>query len=193
MDLGSLTEKKGPLPVWAWALVSAGVLYLLYRHFSSGGSSSTASSSATPTAAVDGSVATPPTDIASGPVDTSGNAVTPVDTLPNTQAGDTTLTPWWADPTQWPTEAIPPLSSGDPIGASTVDGTPVLPKDSVPPKVTARTTKPPLKSIIPGITGKVISQKVLPSGAKLVTLQGGKKIEQAKGKKAYVVSKGKKK
>lgn len=190
MDIGSLTQKKGPLPVWAWALITAGVLYLLYRHFKGSGNSAAASPAATATDTSTGSVASPPVDVASGPVDTSGNAITPVDTLPNTAVGDGTLLPWWADPTQWPTQPVTPLQSGNPTDNGIVDGTPVLPNHSVPAKVQARTTTPALKSIIPGVTGVVKSQKVLPSGAKLVTLAGGKQIEQAKGKKAYVVRKG---
>lgn len=45
-SLGFLMEKKGPLPVWAWAAMSAVLLFLLYRHFKGGGSKSAATANA---------------------------------------------------------------------------------------------------------------------------------------------------
>lgn len=182
MDFRSLTKKKGPLPIWAWAIITAGILYLAYRHFR--GSGSTAAS---PTLTDAGSQAATPTDVPTGPVDTSGNGVTPVEP-PGTTVGDQTQLPWWADP-NYTYPDIPPLDSGNPTDPTTVNGTPVIPAHAVP-KATSKAPAP-LKSIIPGITGSIKSQKVLPNGAKLVTLQSGKQIEQAKGKKAYIVKKGK--
>lgn len=40
-----LTKKYGPLPGWAWATISAALIYLLYRHFQNSGGSSGATSS----------------------------------------------------------------------------------------------------------------------------------------------------
>jgi hypothetical protein len=188
LDLSSLKKKYGPLPAWAWALIVSAILYFLYRHFKSTGGSS-AQPAATDTQTNTGNVASIPSVDSSGfsgPVDTSGNSV---DTLPNTDVAESSATPWWMDPTATGQDTktvdttaspVPPLSS-PPITNSPPAATP---KPAAKPIATA-----PLKSIIPGIKGKIISQKVLPSGAKLVTLAGGREIEQAKGKKAYVVRK----
>jgi hypothetical protein len=191
LDLSSLKKKYGPLPAWAWALIVSAILYFLYRHFkSSGGSTSTATDTSSP--ATSGNIVGTPPITDTGPIDTSGDSITPVDTLPNTDVGETTsggFGSFWVDPTatgQDPktvdttASPVPPLSS-PPI---TISPPAATPKPAAKPVATA-----PLKSIIPGIKGKIISQKVLPSGAKLVTLAGGREIEQAKGKKAYVVRK----
>jgi hypothetical protein len=176
LDLSSLKKKYGPLPAWAWALIVSAILYFLYRHFKSTGGSS-AQPAATDTQTNTGNVASIPS---------VGNSV---DTLPNTDVAESSATPWWMDPTATGQDTktvdttaspVPPLSS-PPITNSPPAATP---KPAAKPIATA-----PLKSIIPGIKGKIISQKVLPSGAKLVTLAGGREIEQAKGKKAYVVRK----
>lgn len=49
-DFKILAKKKGPLPVWAWALIVAGLIYMLYRHFQSAGGTSTNSSGGSPSA-----------------------------------------------------------------------------------------------------------------------------------------------
>lgn len=188
MDLQSLTKKRGPLPTWAWALIASIILYLLYRHFK--GSSTASATTATDTTSTDttGNVASIPSV-----TDTGGVGFSPPDTLPNTDVSQSSVTPWWMDPT---------ITGQDPTNPTDTTNSPVPPLSSPPittgpqgvrnldPKPAAKpVTHPPLKSIIPGIKGKIISQKVLPSGAKLVTLAGGRQIEQAKGKKAYVVRK----
>jgi hypothetical protein len=50
IDFKVLAKKKGPLPVWAWALISAVLVYMLYRHFQSSGGGSSSQSSGTPSA-----------------------------------------------------------------------------------------------------------------------------------------------
>jgi hypothetical protein len=184
MDLRYLTQKKGPLPVWGWALISAAILYILYRHFKGSGGSAASTPASTDTGNNGSTVADPPT--VSIPENNGPDPlpITPADPLPNTGVGDNTILPWWADPGNL-SDPLPPLASGNPTDPVVAEGSPI----SHPPVNVARTTKPALKSIIPGITGAVKSQKVLPNGAKLVTLKSGKQIEQAKGKKSYVVKK----
>lgn len=73
MDWKFFTEKKGPLPVWAWAAIAAVMLYLIYRHFRS---SSTSTSNTTPTGAATDTGSLAPSGLG------SGGSISPFMTVP---------------------------------------------------------------------------------------------------------------
>jgi len=75
IDFKILAKKKGPLPVWAWALISAVLVYMLYRHFrSTEDAAGSPDASTSQMSGGSGGVDTSLGDMTSGGVGNAGNA-----------------------------------------------------------------------------------------------------------------------
>lgn len=180
----TLSAKKGPLPVWVWALLVTVGGYLAYRRYtaSSSGVSSTAQ---TPTGSVS-SDTTPVTvdDSGSPPAAGGGSAASNVnDTLLSQLSGfQSSIDQLTAEVQQTP--AFNDVT-GDSSGAAVYD-IPTLPQTvttSTTPEVTpAGATKPAKQPF-----GGVLSVTKLKNGSLLTTYRSGRKVEQAPGETPYLV------
>lgn len=110
MKLSYLTQKKGPLPIWAWSFITAIGLYLLYRMFKARSASSSAN--ATPDTSATG--ATDPYAYGNGNGGGGGDPFAPID-------GSGSTTPV----TEGPSTQNPPPDSGN--------NSPSPPPTTVPP------------------------------------------------------------
>lgn len=202
-----LTKKLGPLPVWVWVATAVGT-YLAYRYFT--GANASAAQVTTPSSTDSSGTTGTPTDtsgLTGGSVtgstpDTSGYTAYS-DILSQLEGQNASLTSaLLAGESNYTASG---LSSGGGGGSSSGSGAPASTVASKSPYISGGT-----QSTIPTSTpnfaqaavaktaagaatgtklafGGVTSVKTLKNGATLTTYASGRKVEQAKGKSAYVV------
>jgi hypothetical protein len=208
----NLRRKIGPLPLWAWLGIAAVLGYLLYRHFSSGGTASQIVQT-TPQPVNAGTASTvPTTDLggatsAGAPADTGATTSDYLSTLgaqndtlvsalltqeqdvaANAQAqlaalSSTTTAGSFQTQTQ-PTIATEP-NSGAPIVGYVAPS--VAAGTSTPAPAAAATKSSAASSTGGQPFGGVVSHRTLKNGAILTTYASGRQVEQVPGKSPYVV------
>lgn len=147
----ALTRKLGPLPVWAWAIVVAGV-YLLYRNYKSGTAGATGAATANPVPGSDQSgsglgtgggigASTAPTviyNIGGPPTDQSGSST----------AGSTTGNPGTTTPSSVP---VTPDSSAT-TAAAAYSGSYGAGSPTAPPPSSVSTSSAAVSGVHSGVT-----------------------------------------
>lgn len=206
-----LTKKVGPLPAFAYPLIAVGG-YVVYRKVSGGSSSTAATDQTAGTDQLGGGTGGEYYDSAGNLYDANGNLIqaanvpgnngyptTPVDTggggagmAPASPTLDSSYLDAVNNAFEMGAQAGQYASGA--LGGTYLGTAPNEGNASQPVKNDAKPTASPVPPIpIPApsdVHGNISSVKRLLNGATLTTLAGGRQIEQAPGKTAYVVNKG---
>lgn len=190
-----LKEKKWGLPVWAWVLVVAGIIFGLY-YIRKRNANTSQSSNQTPLDSGD-AAANEAVPAASESGGGGGLGVPSSASVPDQTDGNFLpfVTGTGADiPFTIPPQESETTSPTKPSGVSSavmkIAQTPVSAKNpNFAAAAQARTTAGKTAGVAVPFGG-VTSVRTLKNGASLTTYASGRQVEQAKGKSAYVVKRG---
>lgn len=195
---GGLGKKIGPLPAWGWGLIVFAVLawFLFFRRSNKGttagavdsGQSSYVEPVSQNAGDVNGAQAGQPSTVTAPADQLSPDVLAALNALPSqvSQAvQDAFATSYQAGAGAYSTStgygAVGPLDTGPTQGTASVSAPTAVGPKKGSASVGAKTSQP---------FGGIVSKVKLKNGAILTTYANGRRVEQAPGKSAYVVSKG---
>lgn len=198
--LGSfLREKKFGLPVWAWVLIIGGLIFAVYYYYKKKAVSSGANASPLDSGAAAQNIspdAGAPVDTGSASPDASGIGVPSGGGMPFGTDGNTV--PWESGAVSPLTlSTIPDQTSSNPVPNQPAVSSSLLKIAETP--VSAKTQNFAQAAQARTAAGRAAGVNVpfggvtgiqrLKNGATVTTYASGRKVEQARGKSAYVIKK----